>query len=69
MSRVAFDRDAVLLSPPGAVRMLRRAGFSVRSCRFYFVFPKCMAWLRPFERFVRHVPLGAQYQALAQRLD
>ncbi len=69
MSRVAFDRDAVLLSPPGAVRMLRRAGFSVQSRAFYFVFPRSLAWLRPLERFLRAVPLGAQYQVLARRED
>ena len=69
MSRVAFDRDAVLLPPPGAVRMLRQAGFSVLSREFYFVFPKSLAWLRPFERFLRTAPIGAQDQVLARRED
>lgn len=69
MSRVAFDRDAVLLSPPGAIRMLRQAGFAVVSLEFHFVFPKWLGALRPIERFVRRFPFGAQYQVLARRAE
>lgn len=69
MSRVAFDRDAVLLSPPGARRLVRQAGFAVCACSFYFVFPGSLAGLRPLERLVRRLPLGAQYHVLARRGD
>lgn len=67
MSRVEFDRDAVLLPPPGAVRMVRQAGFAVLARDFHFVFPKSFAWLRPLEPFLRRLPLGAQYHVLARR--
>jgi len=66
MSRVPFDRDAVPLSPAYAVRMLRQAGFRVRSREFCFFFPRRLNGLRPLERWLRAVPLGAQYQVLAQ---
>jgi len=29
MSRIPFDRDAEIISPPAAKRLLRRAGFSI----------------------------------------
>ena len=67
MSRVEFDRDAVLLPPPGAVWMLRLADFAVLSREFHFVFPKILAGLRPLERLMRRLPLGAQYHVLARR--
>lgn len=67
MSRIPFDRDAVMLSPAGAVRMLARAGFETLSRDFAFVFPKFLGWARPLERAVCKLPLGAQYQVLCRR--
>lgn len=66
MSRIPFDRDAVMLSPLGAVRMLKRAGFGMLSLDFAFVFPKFMGWARPLERVLCKLPLGAQYQVLCR---
>lgn len=66
MSRIPFDRDAVMLSPPGAVRLLARAGFAVRSLDFAFVFPRFLGWARPLERGLCKLPLGAQYQVLGR---
>ncbi len=66
MSRVPFDRNAVPLSPAYAVRMLQQAGFHVRSREFCFFFPRPLKVLRPLERWLRTVPLGAQYQILSQ---
>lgn len=66
MHRVPFDRDAVPLSPLQAVRMLKRNGFGVVGCDFAFVFPKCLGFLRPLERHLRKLPLGAQYQVLSR---
>lgn len=67
MSRVPFDREAVPLSPAEARHLLRQAGFHVLSREFCFFFPRCLKVLRPLERWLRRVPLGAQYQMLAQR--
>lgn len=66
MSRVPFDRDAVPLSPAYAVRMLRQAGFQVLSRDFCFFFPRRLNALRPLERWLRGIPLGAQYQVLCR---
>ena len=66
MHRVPFDRDAVPLSPLQAARMLKRNGFGVVGCDFAFVFPKCLGFLRPLERHLRKLPLGAQYQVLSR---
>ena len=66
MRRIPFDRDAVMLSPADAVRMLKRAGFGTLSLDFAFVFPKFLGWARPLERVLCKLPLGAQYQVLCR---
>lgn len=67
MSRIPFDRDAVMLSPTGAKRMLARVGFVGQSLDFAFVFPKCLSWARPFERALCKLPFGAQFQVVCRR--
>ncbi|MEO2046001.1 MAG: methyltransferase domain-containing protein [Pirellulales bacterium] len=67
MSHVPFDRDAIVLSPPSAKRMLRSAGFQVIRTDAWFLFPHCMCWLRPLERLVNRLPLGGQYLVLVQK--
>jgi len=66
MHRIPFDRDAILVSPRGAARMLKRAGFHVQGYDFAFIFPKCLSGLRPLERGLCKLPLGAQYQILCR---
>ena len=67
MSRIPFDRDAKVVSPRAATRMLRQAGFEILSLDALFFFPRWLAMMRPFERFLRNVPLGAQYLVLARK--
>lgn len=67
MSRIPFDRDAVVISPPECRRMLRQAGFQVARTDAWFVFPRMLRWLRPLEKLVHRLPLGAQYLVLAQK--
>jgi SAM-dependent methyltransferase len=66
MRRIPFDRDADLLSPTAAVRLLKRHGFAVQSLDFAFVFPRCLRLLRPVESWLRRLPLGAQYQVISR---
>ena len=66
MSRVPFDRDAVPLSPFYTLRMLKRAGFTPVAVDFAFIFPKSLRWLRPLEKGLCKLPLGAQYQVLSR---
>jgi len=67
MSRIPFDRDAVPLSAVEAARLLRAGGFEVLRIDFLFIFPRWVRWLRPLERWVCRLPLGAQYQVLGRK--
>ena len=67
MRRIPFDRDAIPLAPPTTRRLLAGAGFECRGTRFLFYFPRPLAALRPTERFLARVPLGAQYWVLGLR--
>ena len=66
MSRIPFDRDAILLWPKEARRLLSQAGFEIVSTHFAFIFPKALGFLRFTERSLRHLPFGAQYIILAR---
>jgi hypothetical protein len=68
MSRIPFDRDAILVSPPHARAILRQGGFRVLRSDFLFLFPRQLAFLRPIERRVARIPIGAQYQVLCQKV-
>jgi SAM-dependent methyltransferase len=68
MSRVPFDRDAILVSPPHARTLLQQSGFRVLRTDFLFLFPRQLGFLRPIERRVTRLPAGAQYQVLGQKV-
>jgi SAM-dependent methyltransferase len=67
MSRCAFDRDAITLTPPGARAMLRNSGFEILRTDFRFIFPRALRAFRKLEDFVHQVPLGTQYQVLCRK--
>ncbi|HJU64781.1 MAG TPA: methyltransferase domain-containing protein [Gemmatimonadaceae bacterium] len=67
MSRIPFDRDAITLTPPEAAQLLERGGFRVVRRDFCFFFPRVLALLRPTERLLSRVPLGAQYLVLGEK--
>jgi SAM-dependent methyltransferase len=67
MRRVAFDRDAITLSPPEARRLLQAGGFAILRTDFLFIFPRMLRWLRAIEPFVSRLPVGAQYQVLCRK--
>jgi SAM-dependent methyltransferase len=67
MSRIPFDRDAIMLWPREARRRLRRAGFSVLTTAFLFVFPNILRRMRCLEPALESLPLGAQYVVAAQK--
>jgi len=67
MSRVPFDKDAILLWPRGARRMLREAGFEIVRTDFAFIFPGALKFLRFLEAPLHKLPLGGQYQILARK--
>lgn len=67
MARIPFDRDAIKVSPPTAVRLVRAGGLDVHSVTYRFFFPACLGVLRPLENTLSRVPFGAQYQVLARK--
>ena len=67
MSRIPFDRDAIMLSPPEARRLLKAGGFEVVRTDFLFIFPRMLSWLRWIEPWVSRLPFGAQYQVLCRK--
>jgi SAM-dependent methyltransferase len=67
MSRIPFDRDAIMLWPRAARRLLCAAGFEVLLTDFAFIFPKSLRLLRGFEQHLCKLPLGGQYIILARK--
>ncbi len=67
MSRVPFDRDAILLFPHGARALLRDGGFEILGTDYLFVFPRGLAAFRRFEPMLCKLPLGGQYLVLARK--
>ena len=67
MSRIKFDREAVMLRAAQTRRLLANAGFEIISTNYLFIFPRFLSWLRWIEPLVCRLPLGAQYQVLARK--
>lgn len=67
MKRIPFDHDAITLTPPEAVKLLRKGGFEVVRKDFLFIFPNALRHLRGIEPLVCGLPLGGQYQALCRK--
>ena len=58
-----------MISPREAARLLAAAGFRMAvAVRSLFYFPRQLAFLRKTEGVLAHLPLGAQYCALAQKI-
>ena len=60
-----FDKDARLLTPFYAGRILSQSGFAWKKLRFTIFFPNFLSFLIPFEKKLRSCPLGAQYYYIA----
>lgn len=67
MSKCAFDRNAVTLSPTETAHLLRRNGFQVVRTDFRFFFPRSLRWFRALEPQLARLPLGAQYLVLGRK--
>ncbi len=62
-----FDKDAVLLKPSYAKKMLSQCGFKIESLQYYFFYPKALSFMRPTEKLLQKIPLGAQYVIIAKK--
>lgn len=67
MARIEFDRDAVKVPPWEARRRLRVARIDPVATGYLFYFPRSLRAFRPLERWLSHLPLGAQYGVIAIR--
>ncbi len=68
MSRIPFDRGAVMLSPPEATRLVRSPrDMRVMRIDYLFFFPSYLRFVRWLEPRLSRLPLGAQYQVLARK--
>ncbi|MGA2021734.1 MAG: class I SAM-dependent methyltransferase [Candidatus Sulfotelmatobacter sp.] len=67
MKRCVFDRDAVTITPPQAVRILSKGGFQILGVDYRFFFPRFLKSLRFLESGLSWFPLGGQYQVLCRR--
>jgi len=66
MAKIPFDRDAIPVNYWEVKNLMRKAGLRPINVSFLFYFPKLLAFLRPFERCLVKLPLGAQYVVLAK---
>ena len=62
-----FDRDAVLLKPGEARRLLEDSGAVVDRFGYCLFFPGFLRGMRRFERALARVPLGGQYYVTAMK--
>jgi len=62
-----FDVNAVLIGSRTMQARLRAAGFRRISLAYRIFFPHALSFLRPLERVLTRLPLGAQYRLSAQR--
>jgi len=69
MSKIPFDRDAVMVSAGHARDLVQQHGFRVLSTDYLFIFPAALKVLRPLEELARRAPLGAQYQVLCAKAE
>ena len=62
-----FDKESKLLNPLYTRRLLKRNGLSKAEIRFTVFFPSFLSFLKKSEKFLRWLPLGAQYYYLAKK--
>jgi ubiquinone/menaquinone biosynthesis C-methylase UbiE len=62
-----FDENAKLISARAMRQKLLAAGFVEARIRYRIFFPRALSALRPLEKWLAWVPLGAQYYVLAMK--
>lgn len=67
MKHSEIDKNAIPLPPPESYRLVASERFQVIRTDYLFFFPGYFSWLRPLEKWLIRVPLGAQYQVLARK--
>ena len=65
VNQCPFDENAILISAPEMSRRLKSAGFRTVEDEYRIFFPAPLARLRPAEKLLGWLPLGAQYRLSA----
>jgi SAM-dependent methyltransferase len=60
-----FDADAVLLGMREMIARMRNEHLHIEETRYCLFFPHALAALRPFEKYLRRLPMGGQYFVVA----
>lgn len=68
MNHAEIDRNAIPVAAPTMKQLLNANGFKVITTSFLFIFPRILGWFRGLEALVSTLPIGAQYQVLAQKI-
>jgi ubiquinone/menaquinone biosynthesis C-methylase UbiE len=63
-----FDENAVLVRAGRLSDIMNKAGWSEIETVYRIFFPRPLAFARPLERYLRKVPLGAQYFLKARKI-
>lgn len=64
-----FDEGVILLEPGYARGLVSGGGFVAESPTYYFFFPRLLGRLRPLERYLGRIPIGAQYYVVGAAAD
>jgi SAM-dependent methyltransferase len=67
MTKCSFDKNAIPLTSSETRCLLSDGGFQILRTDFAFIFPRFLKALRPLEKPLHKLPLGAQYQVLARK--
>jgi SAM-dependent methyltransferase len=67
MARCEFDDDAIPVWPHRARRLLEGVGLHVERTAYRFLFPRALSFLRPLEKPLLRLPIGAQYVVVARK--
>ena len=62
-----YDENACLIGGPRMQRLIRDVGFRTPRLVYRVFFPRMFAVLRPLERFLKWLPLGAQYYVVSTK--
>jgi ubiquinone/menaquinone biosynthesis C-methylase UbiE len=62
-----FDENAQLIVGSAMKKSFKYARFRQARIRYRVFFPKVLQWLRPLEKSITWLPLGAQYYVFAQK--
>jgi ubiquinone/menaquinone biosynthesis C-methylase UbiE len=62
-----FDEGVILIDAPEISRRMSQANFAITNVSYRIFFPRTFASLRPYEKYLTRLPIGAQYFVHGQK--